>query len=210
MIETEFEPMPATVEMVAIGPINELAAALAAAQSVMPNAVLNCINPHFKSRYSDLAAIREASLPALTKNGLSIIQLPTIINGAFVLRTILAHKTGQYLEAFYPLTIDKPQAMGSQLTYARRYSWAAMIALAAEEDDDANAAQSTAKNGKVSRAAVTITPKQVQELSELCYEVSADEAKFCRYLGVTTLAALSADMFEQAKEALESKRDAHS
>src|SRR5262252_435306 len=51
---------------------NPLATALAKAQGEMPNAIFNRINPHFKSRYADLAAIREATTPALSKHGLKL------------------------------------------------------------------------------------------------------------------------------------------
>ena len=37
--------------------LNELAAALAKAQGAMNNATMNRINPHFKSKYADLAAL---------------------------------------------------------------------------------------------------------------------------------------------------------
>jgi hypothetical protein len=123
-----------------------LAEALAKAQANMQNAPLNKTNPHFKSKYADLAAIRDAVTPALSANGLAITQTPTFRDGAFVLVTTLRHTGGETVESIYPLAVDKPQVMGSALTYARRYSLAAMCGIAAEEDDDANAAQTgTAK-----------------------------------------------------------------
>lgn len=129
--------------------INELAGALAKAQAEMKNATLNKVNPHFKSKYADLAAIRDAVVPILSKHGLSIVQ-GTTAGGAFlVVTTRLMHSSGQWIQSDYPITNDtnKPQAMGSALTYARRYSLAAMGAIAAEEDDDGNAAQANG-NGK--------------------------------------------------------------
>lgn len=126
--------------------INELAAALAKAQGDMKNAALNRTNPHFKSRYADLAAIRDAVIPALTKHGLALVQYTDWTADGLTLRTRLTHASGQWIESTYPLPVvlDKPQAMGSALTYARRYSMAAMCGISAEEDDDANAAQGAA------------------------------------------------------------------
>lgn len=130
-------------------PIDQLALALAAAQAKMSNAAFNKVNPHFKSQYADLAAIREATLPALTAHGLSIVQIPILnFEGALILRTLLLHKSGQFLEGEYPIGDGTPQQRGSALTYAKRYSWAAMCGIAAEEDDDANAAEGAAKNSK--------------------------------------------------------------
>lgn len=115
----------------------------AAAQAEMVNATFNRVNPHFKSKYADLSAVREATMPALTKHGLAILQMPTLKDGRLVLVSRLIHKSGQVLaECEYPLTTDgKPQQVGSEITYARRYTWAALCGIASDEDDDANIAQ---------------------------------------------------------------------
>lgn len=128
--------------------INDLAAALAKAQAEIQNAVLNKTNPHFKSRYADLAAVREAVTPALTKHGLSVVQMTGTDDSRMVVYTRLLHSSGQWVQSAYPIISDtsKPQAMGSALTYARRYSLAAMCGIASEEDDDGNAAQEHGKN----------------------------------------------------------------
>lgn len=122
--------------------INELATALALAQSEMKNARLNKQNPHFKSRYSDLAEIRDAVTPALTKNGLSVVQgTDTSDDGKLIVVTRLLHKSGQWIESRFPISYDKPQAMGSSITYGRRYTLSAICNIAADEDDDAEVAQ---------------------------------------------------------------------
>jgi len=128
--------------------INELVGALAKAQSEMENAPLDAQNPHFRSKYATLAAIRNATMPTLTKNGLVVFQTIDTADGGLCLVTRLAHTSGQWARSVYPLpTTSKPHEMGSALTYARRYSWAAITGIAAEEDDDGNAGQDAAKNG---------------------------------------------------------------
>jgi hypothetical protein len=127
--------------------IAELAAALAKAQGEMKNATLNKVNPHFKSKYADLAGIRDTVIPALSKNGLAVVQGTAVEGGQLVVTTRLVHASGQWMESQYPIAIDKPQAMGSAYTYAKRYSLSAMCCIAADEDDDANAAQ-TAPHAK--------------------------------------------------------------
>jgi len=121
-----------------------LARALAAAQAECKNVTFNKVNPHFKSKYADFAAVRDAVIPVFTKHGLSIVQAPTTDNYAgFCLETRLLHVSGEELVWMYPLPTDmnKPQAIGSAISYARRYTLGSIAAIASEEDDDANAAQ---------------------------------------------------------------------
>lgn len=120
--------------------INDLAAALALAQAEMKNAKLNKVNPHFKSRYADLAEIRDTVTPALSRNGLAVVQGTETDGNAIVVVTRMIHKTGQWIESRFPITYDKPQTMGSAITYGRRYLLSAICAISADEDDDANAA----------------------------------------------------------------------
>lgn len=136
---------------------SDLFAALAKAQGEMQNANLNKINPHFRSKYADLAAIRDATIPALAKHGLSILQGAESHDGGWVLVTRLTHASGQWIETAYPLAHlpNDPQKQGSAMTYAKRYAWSALCGIAADEDDDGNAAQDDAKRSasKVKQAA---------------------------------------------------------
>lgn len=125
--------------------LNELATALAAAQGEMNNATFNRTNPHFKSKYADLAAIREATLPALTAHDLAIVQFTSVNDTPeIILHTRLIHKSGQFIESAYPIPRGSAQQMGSSMTYARRYSWSAMCGIASDDDDDGNAAEGMA------------------------------------------------------------------
>lgn len=132
--------------------INELAAALAKAQAEIKNAAFNKVNPHFKNKYADLSAVRDAVTAPLAKHGISIAQGMEPSNGHLIVATRLMHSSGQWLESGYPIINDtsKPQVMGSALTYARRYSLSAICNIASEEDDDAEAASKTNGNGSVS------------------------------------------------------------
>src|SRR5690606_32805591 len=123
-----------------------------------------------RSKYADLAAIRDAVTPSLTKNGISIVQMTGEDNGRLIVKTRLMHSSGQWLQSEYPITndINKPQAMGSALTYARRYSLAAICGIASEEDDDGNAAQDhgKGKNGDAT-ANRAINADEFRQLKEL-------------------------------------------
>lgn len=141
--------------------INELASALALAQAEMKNARLNKQNPHFKSRYADLSEIRDTVTPSLSKNGLAITQgLDTTDDGKLLVVTRMLHKSGQWIESRFPISHDKPQAMGSAITYGRRYTLSAICNIAADEDDDAEVAQSRPSYQGTQKPVAAPPPKQ--------------------------------------------------
>lgn len=121
--------------------IAALAAALAKAQGEMEGAAKGNINPHFKSKYADLASVWDACREPLSKHGLSILQ-PVKADGPQVtVTTILAHSSGEWIEESLTMTAQQntPQGVGSAITYGRRYGLASMVGIA-PEDDDGNAA----------------------------------------------------------------------
>lgn len=122
--------------------INELATALAKAQSQIEGAKKDSTNPHFRSSYADLASVWDACRKPLTANGLSVIQsAENSAEGYYGVTTMLLHTSGQWMRGTLYLKPmkDDPQGAGSALTYARRYALSAMVGVA-PEDDDANAA----------------------------------------------------------------------
>lgn len=141
--------------------MKELIEALAKAQGELKNATLNKINPHFKSKYADLAGIRDAVAPVLAKHGIALTQTVTSMDGTFFVNTTL-WKGGEKIESLCPIMCAAgagAQQFGSAMTYARRYSMAAIVGIAAEEDDDANAAQD-AKPQQRTTATATKTQNQ--------------------------------------------------
>lgn len=122
--------------------IQKIATALVKAQSEMSNPKKSATNPFFKSRYSDLNSVREAVIPVLNENGISVIQPLVHLDGKNFVRTVLLHESGEYLESFTEIVYAKQndaQAQGSGITYARRYALQSMVCVGAE-DDDGNAA----------------------------------------------------------------------
>jgi hypothetical protein len=135
---------------------NEIAGALVKAQASMKNAALNKVNPHFKSKYADLAGIRDTVIPALTANGIALVQtLDMGMGGTAAVMTRLLHVSGQWIESLCPIPpAPDMQKMGSAITYARRYSLSAICGIAADEDDDGNQA---AEQGAVTPAPAKAT-----------------------------------------------------
>ena len=118
--------------------INELATALAAAQAEIKNPAKESINPHFKSRYTDLAGGLDCVRPVLAKHGLSIVQSTGMDGEMMLLTTRLLHKSGQWIESVYPVARfpAQHQQIGSALSYSRRYSLFALAGIAGSDDDD--------------------------------------------------------------------------
>lgn len=121
--------------------IAELAAALCKAQAQMEGAKKDANNPHFKTKYADLASVWDAIRGPLTSNGLSVVQLLRSTQGGVEVETILMHSSGQQISDVFavPATKNDAQGYGSAATYARRYALMAMVGVA-PEDDDGNAA----------------------------------------------------------------------
>lgn len=131
----------------------ELFAALAKAQGAIENASKNAANPHFRSKYADLAEVLNTIRPEFTANGLSLIQ-STGFDGSLVhVTSILAHASGGYITTTASCAPAKSdaQGIGSATTYLRRYS-AAAVAGIAQEDDDGNAAAHNGKPAAISDA----------------------------------------------------------
>lgn len=129
-----------------------LAAALATAQGQIGGAHKVSENLFFKSRYADLRSVWAACREPLANNSLALIQTAQVnppeqagdnaITGISVtVTTLLAHASGQWVTSelqMWPRE-NTPQAIGSCISYARRYSLAAMVGVY-QEDDDAEAA----------------------------------------------------------------------
>lgn len=127
--------------------IKELAMALSKAQGQFNHAKKDTKNEFFRSQYADLASVIDAAKKQLADNGLSVVQVVDMAeSGDVVLETILMHISGEYISGKYPIRPAKqdPQAVGSAITYARRYAFSAMTGIAAD-DDDGNAASQSQK-----------------------------------------------------------------
>ncbi len=117
--------------------ITELVAALAIAQGVIEGAAKDSANPFFKSSYADLASVWQAIRAPLSANGLAVMQLPSADGQIVTITTILTHKSGQWISSDLTITAkeDSPQAVGSAITYARRYALQSVVGVAPEDDD---------------------------------------------------------------------------
>lgn len=125
--------------------MQQIATALVKAQRAFAPALKTSTNPHFRSRYADLAACVEAVIDALNANGIALVQRTHDSDNGVAVETLLVHESGETISGgilHVPAAKHDPQGYGSALTYARRYSLMASCGIA-PEDDDANAASKT-------------------------------------------------------------------
>lgn len=153
--------------------IKDIAAALSALQGSIKQPKLNKevevktkTGGKYKFKYADLSACAEAAAPALKENGLAVSQI--ICNWTLI--TLLTHKSGQWIKSELPISLNQGadyQALGSAITYIKRYSYCAILGIVADADDDANAAcgnEATFKGqSNTSTAAAAYTGAQLQE-----------------------------------------------
>lgn len=150
--------------------IADLATALAQAQAEIENATKNAANPHFRSRYADLAEVLNTARPVLAKHGIAVVQSTSYADKLVHVDTLLTHKSGQWLEshASAPIGKDDVQGVGSVTTYLRRYSLAAMVGIAQEDDDGESAVrpqkatdgESAVRSQKATAQPVDVKPRK--------------------------------------------------
>jgi len=160
--ETDLPPMSApSAGLRTSATIAQIGKALAAAQGEMGGALKDVMNPHFRHKYADLASVWDACRGPLSKHGLSVVQFPrTDFRGdpepyqwtakqsgetrygvrivtVVSVRTRLVHASGEYLEddVSTMLPTGDPQAVGSAITYLRRYALQSVVGVAPEDDD---------------------------------------------------------------------------
>lgn len=143
--------------------VNELAGALSKAQSEMGHAAKDAKNPHFRAEYATLASVLDAVRPVLAKHGISFVQpAGDDDRGNVVVETVLFHSSGQWMRSDISCAPSKrdAQAIGSVVSYLRRYSLCSMVGIA-QADDDAEGEQDRRKAGR--GADVQVPPPQRQK-----------------------------------------------
>lgn len=144
--------------------IEKLAIALVKVQSKLRGAVKDSENPYFKSSYADLSSVWDSIRLPLAENDLCVVQTTEMFEDKCCLVTTLIHSSGQWIDGKYPLVPVKndPQALGSAMTYARRYALSALIGVVGI-DDDAEAAMDRGRDIKVKSSHVAKSDNQVMK-----------------------------------------------
>ena len=153
--------------------IQNLTKAMAEFQKAVKQPVKNADNPYFGSKYVPLESLVKAVMETGSPLGISFMQYTQVNeNGDLGLCTVVMHSSGEYME-FPPLPIrpenNRPQATGSAITYARRYSLSSIFGIASEEDDDGNEASGLTRQSKQ-------PPKQQQKQQPKVQQTKQDDA----------------------------------
>lgn len=152
--------------------VNELFSALSKAQATIQPALKDKSNPFFKTKYCDLSSVWVACRESLTNNGLCVTQTVVKNDSGMILITTLGHSSGQWMRSEMPILLGKmdPQGLGSSITYARRYSLAAMVGVAPDDDDDGEKAQQSFR--KQANEPVKSSIEQLKQPIELVKSVN--------------------------------------
>ena len=129
--------------------IIELSKAFAKMQMELEQPLKNANNPFFKSKYVPLENVVDSITRASSKHGLSFTQFPSSDeNGNVTVGTMVMHESGEWIE-YDPICLkpvkNDPQAVGSAITYAKRYALSAIFGITSDNDDDGNEATQPGK-----------------------------------------------------------------
>jgi hypothetical protein len=152
--------------------IQELAQALSKAQGAMGAAHKDAQNPHLRNTYASLSSIIDTAKGPLSANGLAFVQLLCQAeSGGMILETVLMHSSGQWLSSEILVNataankgVNEAQALGSALTYYKRYALAALLGISvADEDDDGNSSGQSARKQPERRPQVNVETGEVTQ-----------------------------------------------
>ena len=173
--------------------IAELAKALAAAQGELEPAQKNASNPFLKNKYADLASCISACREVLPKHGLAYAQcIVPSEPGTVCVETLLMHESGQWIKGrcLLPCTVpsnrdgkasmNAAQAVGSAITYARRYGLSTLVGLATEDDDGCASGASPREQRKQEREAHKIVQQQAKDANPAPLAENQRKAMFAR------------------------------
>lgn len=127
--------------------IDQLAAALAKFQGELEQPKMNSAvkvktrtGGEYSFKYADLSECKAAAKKPLADNGLAVTQL---IEEDYSLLTMLVHSSGQWIASRVkmPIMEQGAQAVGSAITYAKRYAFCAILGIVADDDEDGNLSQ---------------------------------------------------------------------
>jgi hypothetical protein len=117
------------------------------------------VNPHLHNKYATLGAVLDAVIEPLLSNGILVIQTPIGVEGGkWALETRIRHRDGGELVGLVPLEygdakgLNPMQALGSAISYGRRYGLLSLLCLSVEDDDGASAGSGFPKQLKTPRS----------------------------------------------------------
>lgn len=172
--------------------MTKMPAALLKAQATITFAAKGSVNAHFKNKYADLAAVIDAVKSALNDNGIAFVQTASPSQDGFLnLTTRLIHESGEWIEDTLTMPLQKcdPQGYGSAMTYARRYSLAAITGLY-QDDDDGNQACRPKQEAKAEPSRIDVSVY----LDRITKETDIDRLRSMLKIDIKAACASAGDM----------------
>jgi len=141
----------------------KLASALLKAQKKMVSATKDSSNPYFKSKYADYGAVLEVVKGPLNDEGFSILQPVSSDSTGHYVETVIVHESGEYYSSGamrLELAKTDMQALGSAITYARRYQLQSLLGVPAEDDDGESSMKRDTSVKSVAEATANVETKK--------------------------------------------------
>ena len=197
--------------------IIELSKAFAKMQMELEQPLKNANNPFFKSKYVPLENVVDSITRAASKHGLSFTQFPSSDeNGNVTVGTMVMHESGEWIE-YDPICLkpvkNDPQAVGSAITYAKRYALSAIFGITSDNDDDGNEAtqlgkakskampnkQLPATNNKIPKEVVEAYKNGIQSVIDRTGKNDGSITRwFCENLGVAKIEDITMEQISLA------------
>lgn len=207
--------------------IEELAAALSKFQGEISNVYKG--TKGYSWRYADLAAILDDVRPLLSKYGLSVTQLAGNSGDSVSVETVLLHQSGQWLSETIQMPVDlgkgmsRAQAIGSVISYARRYSLSSCLGIAQTDDDaslkkeepaqryeDTGAKIKAELKEKIDKETGEISPDLLTRMEELIVEMKVPIETiqaWCDKAKVDTIDKLTSEQIRKVIAQLEKQKE---
>ncbi len=200
------------------GQTPKLNEALAKAQAAFPDIHKEANNPYFKSKYMPLGYLFKMHRPGLTNEGLAVIHTLATEEDILTVRGLLLHKSGESIVSEYGINLSElrvkdkngntkvsEQTKGSAITYGRRYTYEALIGVAATEDDDGNEASKDKPQPKM------VSAESANKMIAMGEEIGIDTptmiAAATKGTQAKNMAGLTHDEFKGAMERFQNHYD---
>lgn len=177
--------------------------AFAAMQTTLPE-IAEKGKGHGNIRYALWEDVNKAIRPILADHGFGLSFRVSDADNGIKITAVLSHRNGHSEETARTFPADKSgskndiQAVGSAISYGKRYTASALLNITSRDEPD--------DNGYSVGLGAKINEKQAEQLREMIDETDSDAEKFCKYYRINALPDLPAAKFEDALKALKSKQ----
>lgn len=183
-------------------------AAMAELQSEMPTIAERGeikVNNVVRSTFAKYEDIQSAVKPLLKKHGFHFSAKTNFINGALHVTGIVGHALGHSEETTMVLPFDNSgsknnvQAIGSSVSYGKRYVFCMLFNIATGDDDD----------GQGAAQDLTISDEDAAQIKADLQRTNSDVARFCKTLGVSSVDSMPANLLNKARAMIKAKEQAN-